>query len=474
MEYRAETAARLRRYLSIAFIIPVSMAIHAHVTVPAIFSDHMVLQQETKVTFWGWAKPGETVYITASWDPDRTYSHRVENHSAWSIDVETPGAGGPYKVEIKGYNTIEISDVLIGEVWLGSGQSNMEWSASMGINNQQEEITSADYPGIRFFQVHTSTASHPQQLVDGHWVVCSPESMPGFSAVLYFFGRELHSEMKVPVGLISAAWGGTPVEIWMPEEATRGDRLLEMNASLLEPIPWGPVEPGVAYNSMIHPLIPYRISGALWYQGEANVGFPHRYARALGTLIGSWRAAWGYEFPFYYAQIAPWSGYGSDNVRSAILRDQQRLVMERVPGTGMVVTSDIGDLKDIHPRNKQDVGKRLAAWALHRDYGFSGKAYSGPLPASVEFGPDGITLRFDHAESGLVAGEEGLREFEILGPEGVWMEANARVEGNTVKVEAPVVDPAGIRYGFLNDSQPSLFNGDGLPASCFEWLSTGD
>jgi sialate O-acetylesterase len=394
----------------------------------------------------------------------------VANHSVWSIEIETPEAGGPYQLVIRGFNTIEINDVLIGEVWLGSGQSNMEWTASSGIDNQQEEIAAADFPEIRFFQVSTTIASCPQQLVEGQWVVCTPETMPGFSAVLYFFGRELYRDLKVPVGLISSAWGGTPVEIWMPEAAVRGDRLLEMNAGLLTPVPWGPISPGVAYNAMIHPLIPFRIKGALWYQGEANVDFPHRYTRALGTLIGSWRAAWGYTFPFYYVQIAPWSGYGTDNVKGAVLRDQQRLVMERTPQTGMVVVSDIGDLRDIHPKNKLDVGKRLAAWALHQDYGFSDLPYSGPLPQSVDFGPEAVSIQFDHAEGGLVARGGALKEFEVLDSSGQWIEADARIIGNSVKVTGPSPDPQGVRYGYRNDSQPTLFNAAGLPASCFEWL----
>lgn len=462
------------RTILILLFLMAGPVIRANVTMPAIFSDHMVMQQNSMVTIWGWGKPGETVTIHPGWDPDTTYNYRVPNHSVWSMDIRTPEAGGPYRLVVRGYNTIEINDVMIGEVWLGSGQSNMEWTASSGIDNQQEEIAAAGYPEIRFFQVSTTTASCPQQLVDGHWVVCSPETMPAFSAVLYFFGRQLHRELKVPVGLISSAWGGTPVEIWMPEAAVRGDRLLEMNAGFLKPVPWGPVESGVAYNAMIHPLIPYRIKGALWYQGEANVDFPHRYARALSTLIGSWRAAWGYEFPFYYAQIAPWSGYGSDNVKGAVLRDQQRLVMQRTPGTGMVVVSDIGDLENIHPKNKSDVGKRLAAWALHKDYGFSGMAYSGPLPGSVDFGPEGITIQFDHTDGGLVARNGALKEFEVLDPSGKWVGAEARIVGNSVEVKGPVTKPRGVRYGYRNDSQPTLFNAAGLPGSCFEWLSPGD
>jgi sialate O-acetylesterase len=464
------TCSRMRWALPLAMLLLSGPLCNANVTVPALFSDHMVLQKNSTVTVWGWGKPGEMVTITGSWDPGRSYTQRVPNHSVWSMEVETPGAGGPYQMLIRGYNAIEINDVLIGEVWLGSGQSNMEWSASSGIEHREEEVAGANYPEIRFFQVQTTTAPSPQQLVNGQWVKCSPETMPFFSAVLYFFGKDLHTELGEPVGLISSAWGGTPVEIWMPEAAIRNDRLLKTSAELLKPVPWGPVEPGVAFNAMIHPLIPFRIKGALWYQGEANVEFPDQYARALKTLIESWRAAWGYDFSFYYVQIAPYEGYGNDNVKGAVIRDQQRKVMEMVPGTGMAVVSDIGNLKDIHPRNKIDVGDRLAAWALSHDYGKVELPYSGPLPHSAEATGDGITIRFDHAESGLVAREDGLKEFEVLGTSGNWVEARARIVGNTVEVTAPQGGAVGVRYGYRNDSDPTLFNGDGLPASCFEWI----
>lgn len=460
---------RIHRITFALILLMASLGIRAHVTIPDIFSDHMVLQQKSTVTLWGWGKPFESITISPGWDPDTTYALTVANHSVWSMEIETPEAGGPYQLVIQGFNTIEINDVLIGEVWLGSGQSNMEWSASSGIDNQQEEIPAADHPEIRFFQVNTTTAPHPQQLVEGHWVVCTPETMPSFSAVLYYFGRELYRELEVPVGLISSAWGGTPVEIWMPEAAVTGDRLLAMNSGFLMPVPWGPITPGVAYNAMIHPLIPFRIKGALWYQGEANVDFPHRYARALSTMIGSWRSAWGYTFPFYYVQIAPWSGYGTDNVKGAVLRDQQRLVMQRTQQTGMVVVSDIGDLKDIHPKNKLDVGKRLAAWALHNDYGFSELPFSGPLPKSVDVGPEGVKIQFDHTKGGLVAQWGVLKEFELLDPSGNWISADARIEENSVEVTGSLAEPKGVRYGYRNDSQPTLFNGAGLPASCFEW-----
>ena len=460
---------KLNRLVIFAVLLSFAWDAEANITLPAIFSDHMVLKQESQVTVWGWAKPNEVVRINCSWDPGKEYEVKVDSHSYWSIDIETPSAGGPHQILIKGYNSIEINDVLIGEVWLGSGQSNMEMPCR-AVNNAEEEIADADYPEIRFFTVNSITAGSPQVLLEGEWVVCSPGSMKDFSAILYFFGRELHNQLQVPVGLINSSWGGTPIEIWTSGYAISGDRLLDQQSRLLKPVQWGPIEPGVAYNAMIHPLIPFRISGALWYQGEANVDHPAQYARALKTLIETWRASWGYDFPFYFAQIAPWSGYGPDNVNGAIIRDQQRKVLDLTSYTGMAVLSDIGDLNNIHPTNKQDAGKRLAAWALHDNYGFEQLPFSGPLYRSYEIGSGKVVLHFEHVEGGLVARDGRLTEFEIMGLDGEWTETDAHIAGDGVEVDTPSGVPLGIRYAYHNDSDPNLFNMAGLPASCFEIL----
>lgn len=439
------------------------------VILPAIFSDHMVLQQNAGVTIWGWAKPNEKIKITGSWDNTKEYTVTVNNQSAWNLVIQTPAAGGPYQLKIQGYNTIEISDVLIGEVWLGSGQSNMEWTTRSKIDNGEEERAKANYHEIRFFTVKISTALTPQQHVAGQWVKCTPETMYDFSALMYFFGKEVHEKVKVPVGLINSSWGGTPIEIWMPEYSITGDRLLKENVKLLKPEPWGPQEPGRAFNSMINPLIPFKVKGVLWYQGETNTNNPNHYARSLNTLINTWRALWGYDFPFYYVQIAPWAGYGTDNVSGAIVRDQQRKVLATTASTGMVVVSDIGDLKDIHPKNKIDVGKRLAALALHQDYGLTSIPYSGPLYKSYEFKKDKVVISFDHAEGGLVAKDGELREFEVLDDSGKWTPASAKINGVNVELDTKSVKSLkGVRFAYRNDSNPNLFNKAGLPASCFE------
>jgi sialate O-acetylesterase len=347
----------------------------------------------------------------------------------------------------------------------------MEWTPAMKINNAEAEKAAANYPSIRFFTVYPWASKGPESVIHGRWEVCTPESMFNFSAVMYFFGRELHRNLQQPIGLISSAWGGTPVEIWMPESVVNGDLMIRENAQLLKPVPWGPVEPGRAYNSMIHPLIPFLIRGALWYQGEANVANPTQYARSMKAMVESWRSAWGYEFPFYLVQIAPWKGYGKDHANGAMVRDQQRIFAETHPKTGMVVVSDIGDLDDIHPKNKQDVGLRLANWALYHDYGYAKISYSGPVLDSVQVLKDRMLLNFRHAEGGLVVRGDALTDFEVQEAGGVWKPVAARAAGTVVTLDTRGLGKiTGLRFAYRNDATPNLFNKVGLPASCFERL----
>ncbi len=458
----------MKKFFFALALLVFAFGVRAEVILPSIFSNNMVLQQNAEVTIWGWGKPGEKIRITCSWDATKEHSLTVNSQSAWSMAIRTPAAGGPYKVTVQGYNKIEIDDVLIGEVWLGSGQSNMEWTPAMKIDHAEEERAKANFPEIRFFHVSAIASTSPQHHVVGKWVKCTPETMNNFSALLYFFGKEIHEKVKVPVGLINASWGGTPVEIWMPEYSVTGDRLIRENAALLKPVPWGPHEPGRAFNAMIYPLIPFRVKGVLWYQGEANTGNPNHYARTLSTLISTWRSLWGYDFPFYYAQIAPWAGYGADNVSGAIVRDQQRKVLDLVDHTGMVVLSDIGDLQDIHPRNKRDAGKRLSAWALYHDYNLKDIPFSGPLYKGYEIKKDKLIVFFNHAED-LVVKNGSLREFEIMDANGKWIQYLPKVSGSTLEIDMKTAGKVqGVRFGYRNDSNPNLFNEAGLPASCFE------
>lgn len=437
----------------------------ANVSLPAIFGDHMVLQQKAEVTIWGWGKPLEEVAVLTSWD-QKTVKTVATNQAKWQVKVQTPSAGGPYSITIKGHNTIELKDVLIGEVWLCSGQSNMEWSARSGIDGADEAVKTAQYPNIRFFSVSHRTADGPQVDLGGEWVVCTPETMQHFSAVAYFFGRRLQQELNVPVGLINSSWGGTPIEVWMNPSVVGGDPVLANSAASLKPVQWGPEKPGRAYHAMIAPIIPYRIAGALWYQGESNTANGTTYAEMLEGLVQSWRKEWGFEFPFYYVQIAPYE-YG-EPMAGAVVRDEQRQAM-RIPKTGMVVVSDIGNIKDIHPRNKLDVGIRLANWALNKTYNKPGIPVSGPLFREMKTEGKKIRLFFDYAENGLFCRGEKLKFFEIAEEDGKFMPAEAVIAGNTIVVRADGVrKPVAVRFAWSNTAEPNLFNKEGLPASCFK------
>ena len=437
----------------------------AEINLPGIFADHMVLQQRSHVPIWGFAKPGETVQIRPEWSED-AYSMVTGPQGTWNIAIPTPKAGGPYTVTITGYNEIILKDVLIGEVWLLSGQSNMEWSARSGIHDAEAAVAAANHPRIRFFSVGHATALDPQNLLFGEWSVCTPETMIDFSAVGYFFGRELQTDLDVPIGLIDSSWGGTPMEVWTPKDALLADDLLYQVAGSLKEVPWGPVQAARTWNAMVAPLVPFKIRGVLWYQGEANVGHGDTYDELMELMITSWRNKWGYDFPFYFAQIAPWTYGGHDE--GAALRDAQRRAL-RVPETAMVMTSDItDDVTDIHPRNKLDVGKRFANIARRLVYGTFDGEICGPLLYAYRIDMDAIRVTFAHADDGLVCETDSPQGFEIAGMDRVFYPANARIEGNTVVVSSPEVSqPIAVRYAWEDTAFPSLFNKAGFPASTF-------
>ena len=440
-------------------------ALLSAISLPAFFSDNMVLQQQQSVSIWGWGKPFEKVTVTASWD-GQTVETTVDNQASWEVQLQTPAAGGPYSIQVKGYNEIQIQNVLIGEVWICSGQSNMEWSARMGIDSAALEVSRANYPNIRFFSVIHRTAKAPQIDLEGSWKVCSPETMIDFSALAYFFARNLQADLNVPIGLINSSWGGTPAEVWMPAEVLSEDPVLSEAAKLIPEMSWSPREPGRVYNAMLAPFTRFKIAGAIWYQGETNTANPRTYKEMLSALIGSWRGEWGYDFPFYYAQIAPFN-YGAP-VIGAQVRDAQRRALE-VPNTGMVVTSDIGNINDIHPGNKQEVGRRMANLALVGHYKTKDEVVSGPLYQKMTVEKKQVRLFFQNAEGLHTPGGEMPSHFEVAGDDKVFYPATARIEANTVVVfSSEVRAPVEVRYAWSNTAEPNLFNGAGLPASCFQ------
>jgi len=446
----------------------------AQVNFPSFISDNMVLQRETEAQIWGNSEPNSSVKISCSWDEIK-YVTTANESGKWQIKVKTPVAGGPHSIQV---NKINIENVMIGEVWICSGQSNMKMSLSQS-ENGKEELANAELPNIRLFYVARQLADKPQEDCYGKWEECSPESAKTFSAVAYYFGKKLYQELGVPIGLIHTSWGGSTAQAWVKQDILKADSdydcyydVEEQKELRAKPgiIPITHHSPSRLYNAMIHPLMPYRIKGVIWYQGESNQdycpGDPKRYEKLFPELIYSWRDEWKLgDFPFYYVQIAPFPRRIT-NV-GALLRDAQRKSLN-VPNTGMAVTLDIGDIQDIHPKNKKDVGQRLALWALAKDYGRTSLVYSGPLYKSLEIKGSKAIVSFDEIGSGLMSKDETLSGFEIAGKNKVFYPAKARIKGEAVMVWSDKIGkPVSVRYAFHNTSEASLFNKEGLPASSF-------
>ncbi len=441
-------------------------AVHAEVRLPKIFGDHMVLQQSTEAPVWGWADAGEEITVTLG---DAKATVTAGDDGRWLTKIATPAASGdPLELVIAGSNTITLSDVLIGEVWVASGQSNMEWPVTQA-ENPEEEIAAANYPRIRLFKVTRAVGETPQDDVEGQWAVCTPESVASFSAVAYFYGRELHEKLNIPIGLINTSWGGTVAEAWTSHETLASDPdfqpILERGGTFN---PQNPNQPSVLYNAMIHPLVPFAIRGAIWYQGESNVSRAAQYEKLFPAMITDWRKNWGQgDFPFYFVQLAPFRYRNLDPRMGAELWEAQLKTLS-LPNTGMAVTVDIGNVDDIHPKNKQDVGRRLALWALAKTYGID-VVYSGPLYDSMKVEGNKIRITFKHAEGGLKTrdGQEPTH-FTIAGEDGEFVPATAKIEGETIVVSSDqVANPVAVRFAWRDDAEPNLVNMSDLPASPF-------
>lgn len=458
-----------------------------------IFSDHAVLQRERQTAIWGTAAPGERVELVLGWDPGHPVVVETDAHGAWCAELHTPAAGGPFTLQLTGREGRRvIEDVMIGEVWLASGQSNMEWRLRDGVEGAQAAVRAAQDPGLRFFEVENVLALEPAADVRGTWIPASPAAAPDFSATAYFFARELRSELGVPIGVISADWGGTPAEAWVsapglaafPEFARELARQREhlRNPGPAEPgrvqpgQAFGPGSPSVLWNGMAAPLASSAIRGVIWYQGESNCERAQAYGRLFPALIGDWRQAFGQpDMPFYFVQIAPFL-YPGDTGQAGRLRDAQRRALA-LPHTGMAVTLDIGEPENIHPVKKREVGERLALWALARTYGRE-RACSGPLLSDVrvEVGAEGarIRLAFEHGQ-GLTSHGAELRHWILAGEDRVFHPAEARIEGTTVVVSSPLVSaPVAVRYAWGAADPAELWNAAGLPAASFrtdDWIT---
>lgn len=454
-------------YLLTSVIFTLSFfSAQAYLRLPDIFSDNMVLQQQKTIHFYGWSDPGQKISVIAGWNGD-TLKTSTSSDAVWTVDLPTPKSGGPYQLTVIGDSTITIHNVLIGDIWICTGQSNMEFSADWHKDYYQKEVENANHPDIRFFHIQKISAPYPQQEVRGKWEVCSPQTMHSFSAAGYFFGRTINESIHQPVGLIESCWGGTPVQSWTPIEIFNNSERLATSAAILTPVPWCPVRPAVTFNAMIAPITRFPIKGAIWYQGEANTINPDTYEETFSAMIHSWRELWKENFPFYFVQIAPFN-YGEGD-KGALVREQQLKTYRQVPNTGMVVVTDItGDTNDIHPINKIDVGKRLAAWALANTYGKQNINFSGPIYRSIEVSGNKAIIHFDFAKDGLMKKGNELTDFMIAGKDKMFVPAKAVIRDSTVVVSSPDVQhPEAVRMGFSNTAIPNLYNKAGLPASPF-------
>lgn len=493
--------------LAIIVAFSSSANLRADVRLPRIFSDHMVLQRQAPVSIWGWADAGEEVTVSFA---GQSKTAKPEVGGKWLVKLDKLAGSGPQVLTVKGKNTLTVNDVLVGEVWLCSGQSNMAMTVNRAKDFAKEQ-PAANFPSIRMFTVERSPHRAPQIDCKGTWIVCSPQTVGAFSAVAYFFGRDIYQKINVPVGLINSSYGGTDIAAWTSMDVQKDlkelkpvfepwdkaaatwdeakakaeyeKQLAVWNNWIAKGMPAGaplprqpekPVpprenrnHPATLFNGMIAPLVGYTIRGALWYQGERNsksseAGYLYRIQ--LPLLIEDWRRRWGQgDFPFAWVQLPNFikSGDGWMLVRESMLQTL------KLPNTGMAVTVDIGDPRNIHPTNKQDVGKRLAMWALGSVYGEK-VASSGPLYVGHETKGSELILSFKSTDGGLVSKDGDLRGFMIAGPDKKWLKAAARINGDRIILSHPDIrEPVAVRYAWADNPDCNLYNGAGLPASPF-------
>jgi sialate O-acetylesterase len=440
-----------------------SAALRAEVKLAGVFGDNMVLQRDMAVPVWGWADKGEEITVQIA---GQTKTAKAGDNGRWQVTLDKLQVGEPLEMTVKGSTGEErkLSNILVGEVWICSGQSNMEMGVG-ACNHAKEEIAAADYPNIRLFTVPKNKTAEPTTELKSRWLPCTPtnlgaEDWASFSAAAYFFGRQLNKELNVPIGLIHTSWGGTPAEFWTSRKTLDAD-------PALKPLAHG--DSSCLYNGMIAPLIPFAIRGAIWYQGESNAGRAYQYRTLFPAMIRDWRTDWAEgDFPFGFVQIAPFDYGNADPACWAELCEAQAMTLTTVPSTGMAVTVDIGDVKDIHPKNKQDVGQRLALWALAKVYG-KDVVYAGPSYKSMAVEGNKIRVQFESVGGGLVSRDgKPLGEFTIAGEDQKFVPATAELDGDSVVVSSPeVASPVAVRFAWRDDTQPNLSNKDGLPAGPF-------
>ncbi len=443
------------------------------IILPPLISSNMVLQQQTKAALWGKADANAAITVTTSWN-NKVYKTTADASGRWKVMVATPKASGPYDISFSDGSVITISNVLIGEVWICSGQSNMEMTfKGFGPTTQpvlNQPGAEANIPTLRLFTVKRATGATPKETAEGSWDVSTTAVATGFSAVAYQFGKMLVDSLKVPVGMIASSWGGARIEHWMDEES-------------LKPFPEITIPVGIdtmkvpekaataLFNGMIAPLLNYRIRGFLWYQGESSRDVPILYARMQPVLVADWRKHWGNKkMPFYYVQVTPYT-YATDKhtMYGVLMREAQLRSLKNIPWSGMAVTTDVGSELKIHPPDKTSVALRLGYIALAKTYGKKGIAWESPAYHSIKISGDKAILSFTHAPNGLTSKGKELTNFEIAGADKVFYPATATIlPGAKVEVKSDkVASPVAVRYAFKNWVTGDLFNTEGLPASSF-------
>lgn len=466
----------LKTVLALLLVMAFSASyVFAEIKLPAIFCDNMVLQQQTEVAIWGIANKNSTVKVSTSWN-NKSYSTQSSKDGKWKLKVTTPKAGGPFELVISDGKALKLNNVLIGEVWVCSGQSNMEMPMK-GLKNQpiigsSDAILLSSNPNIRLFTIKKASSLEPKDDITGDWKLCEPENVYEFSATAYYFGLMLNKALNVPVGLINTSWGGTRIEPWISEIGCKNFDWVKIPEKK-------PVEnlsqqtPTVLFNAMINPIVGYGMRGAIWYQGESNRNEPQYYQKLMPGLIENWRSLWGIgEFPFYFVQIAPFD-YGLGGLNSAYLREAQLKASTAIPNIGMACIMDIGEKDCIHPANKEVGAKRLALLALTQTYGMKGISAKSPVLKEMKVSEGVVKLTFDNAPNGLTSYGKELACFEVAGANKRFFPANAFITGSGITVMSPLVsEPVAVRYAFKDFVVGDLFGTDGLPVSSFrtdEW-----
>ena len=446
-----------------------SAILKAEIKLPAIFGDNMVLQQQTNAALWGVAAPNKTVKITTSWNK-KSYSAKADTEGKWKVKVQTPSAGGPFSITLSDEKSLTLNNVLIGEVWVCSGQSNMQMTMS-GYRNQpvlgaNEAIATSKNENIRLFTVERNKSLETLDDFKGSWLECEPGSVVDFSAAAYFFGKMVQQALGVPVGLICSSWGGTRIEPWISESGIKNFNWVKMPDKKMTG-DFNQQTPTVLYNAMISPMVGYAIKGALWYQGESNRNEPAEYEKLLPGLSENWINEWGIgDFPLYYVQIAPYN-YGANGLNSAFIREAM-LKVSKNPNLGMACLMDAGEETCIHPANKKAAGERLAYLALTKTYGQKGIEFSGPVLKEMKIEGSIVKLTFEHAKNGLTTFGKDLKNFKVAGENKNFVPAQAFITNQGISVYAPNVEkPVAVRYAFDDFVIGELFNTEGLPASSF-------